>query len=105
MRGFEFPNGETWKQVNKRLTSFISDEILKKVLIKSNKNKNFLIITHGGAIMELFNVFNKVNDPKSKIEFGNWSKNTCVNKVTIEKKDNQKIKCSVLIRNCAKHIE
>ena len=55
--------------------------------------------------MELFNVFSKVNDPKSKIEFGNWNKNTCVNKVTIEKSNNQKIKCSVLIRNCTKHIK
>jgi broad specificity phosphatase PhoE len=64
IRDFRFPGGgERWKDVYSRLRSFVKEEILKKLLKNENKNKNFLIVTHGGAIMELFNVINVLNDP------------------------------------------
>ena len=66
IRDYQFPDGgESWKDVNARLRSFIKTEIVKNHLKPLNKNKNFLIVTHGGAIMELFNVFDSMNDPES----------------------------------------
>lgn len=85
IRDFSSPNGESWKDVNARARDFLyNDIILKYFHNKSEENikkreLTFLVVTHGGFIMEFINAFKYFKDPVNNIDkFNNNSKNTSV---------------------------
>lgn len=84
-------NGESWDDVYHRVVNFY------KSLIKKEKGKNVLIISHGGAISCLLSYFH--NEPLEN--YGKFHpKNTAVTIIEIDENYNHKINCL----NCVKHL-
>ena len=90
MRSWQYPDGECWKDVNERARNFIEDEILNECLQKDencqnpeNTKKDFLVVTHGGFIMEFINCYKSYIDPDYKEVMNFDVRNTCVNKFSI----------------------
>ena len=79
------------------------DQILNE---EESNDQNFLIVTHGGTIMEFINVLNKIKDPNSEDVFKINSKNTCLNVFKMTKdQSNGKVDVDFNLVNCDKHLE
>ena len=79
-------NGESWEDVYERVNQFMQTEFVDNLLNdEENTDQNFLIVTHGGTIMEFKNVLNILEDPDSEDVFLINSKNTCLNTFKLTK--------------------
>ena len=89
IRDYAAPQGESWKDVNARAKDFIVKDIIKKYfMVDGNKppldvRYDFLVVTHGGFIMEFTNAIRWFGDPSYVDKFANNSKNTSISIYTL----------------------
>ena len=84
IRDFAAPEGESWKDVNARAKDFIINDIIGKHFRVDGNNEAptgsyiFLVVTHGGFIMEFTNAFKWIADPAYADKFNNNSRNCSI---------------------------
>ena len=97
VRDYRPPEGESWKDVNERAKDFLFNDIIKNYFLTDKKEEeeissfdakirqikpkqlNFLVVAHGGFIMEFTNAFKSIQDPQNHVDSSkNNSKNTSI---------------------------
>ena len=100
IRDFAAPEGESWKDVNARAKDFLHNDIIQNYFRSEKKEEektddelaqfnnqlkeaqpkslDFLVVSHGGFIMEFINAVKLHQDPQYQDKFNNNIKNTAL---------------------------
>lgn len=106
LRLYKPEGGERWQDVMDRAESFlteITDELLPKKGSTEIKQKQILVVTHGGWIGEFLNVVRKLGGRQAI--YNNSAKNTAMYIIKFERNAKSGLKPRIILENDNEHLK